>query len=87
MPFTYDEMKRAMAMKAAIEADPTAEQMLYVPARANPFENVVFIKNALASGSIMPPRDGVDPPRWIAFAPLAFMAVIGGVAALLHFCR
>ncbi len=66
--------------------DPTAEQILYVPARANPFDNVVFIKNALASGSIMPPRDGVDS-HWRFAAPLLTMFGIGGILALLIFCR
>ena len=62
--------------------DPTAEQILYVPARANPFENVVFIKNALASGSIMPPRDGAEPDRmWPYFVASAL--TVGAVIVAL----
>ena len=68
--------------KHAIDRDPTAEQMLYVPARANPFENVVFIKNALASGSIMPPRDGAESDRMWPYAFAAFLTVGAVIVAL-----
>ena len=85
MPFTYDDMKQGMAMKAAIKSDPTAEQILYVPARANPFDNVVFIKNALASGSIMPPRDGAEPDRLWPYFVAAFLTVSAVIVALWRF--
>ncbi len=69
----------------AIDRDPTLEAILYQPSRANPFDNVVFIKNALASGSIMPPRDGAEPDRLWPYFVAAFLTVSAVIVALWRF--